>query len=155
MKELLKMNYVSYIRTFIGKKPVIFPGAMVIVENEKNEILLQLRADTNDWGIVGGIMEIGNTFEETAKKELKEETGLTAESMDIIDTFSGIDTHFIYPNGDETYGAIAVFKTTKVSGQLKWDNEAIEIKYHSKEEVAKLKLHPLSEKLLRRLGYLV
>ncbi len=69
------MNYIQSLRKVIGTKPIIAPGSAVIVLNEQNEILLQLRSDTNDWGIPGGGMEIGDSLEETARKELFEEIG--------------------------------------------------------------------------------
>ncbi len=72
------MNYIQSLRKYIGTEPIIAPGSAVIVLNDKGEILLQLRSDTLDWGIPGGGMELGDSFEETARKELFEETGLTA-----------------------------------------------------------------------------
>ncbi|PMU46109.1 ADP-ribose pyrophosphatase, partial [Pseudomonas sp. GP01-A3] len=69
------MNYIKDLRKFIGTKPIIAPGSAIVVLNNENELLLQLRSDTNDWGVPGGGMEIGDSFEETAIKELFEETG--------------------------------------------------------------------------------
>ena len=69
------MNYIKSLRQHIGTKPIIAPGSAIIVFNENQELLLQLRSDTNDWGLPGGGMEIGDSFEETAYKELYEETG--------------------------------------------------------------------------------
>ena len=75
------MNYIKYLRGFIGTKPIIAPGSAIIIMNMENELLLQLRSDTKDWGIPGGGMEMGDTFEETAKRELFEETGLVANQF--------------------------------------------------------------------------
>lgn len=47
-----------------------------------------------------GGMEIGETVEETAKRELFEETGLTANSLELLGVFSGEELHYTYPNGD-------------------------------------------------------
>lgn len=74
------MNYIKSLRQYVGTSPIIAPGSAIIVLNEKNEILLQLRSDTDDWGLPGGGMEIGDSFEETAQKELYEETGLIAQN---------------------------------------------------------------------------
>ena len=50
--------------------------------------LLNLRSDTNTWGIPGGSMELYETIEETAIRELKEETGI--ENVNVLkdDIFS-------------------------------------------------------------------
>lgn len=53
------MSYIQNLRKFIGHAPIINVGATVIVLNEKNEILLNLRTDTGAWGIIGGGMELG------------------------------------------------------------------------------------------------
>lgn len=51
------MNYMGYImnlRKYVGHEPLIGLGATTLVFNEKNELLLNLRTDTNTWGIPGG-----------------------------------------------------------------------------------------------------
>ena len=62
------MNYIKSLRQYVGTSPIIAPGSAIIVLNGKNEILLQLRSDTDDWGLPCGGMEIGDSFEETAVK---------------------------------------------------------------------------------------
>ena len=47
-----------------------------VVVIKDNKILLNLRSDTNTWGIPGGEIELGESLEETATRELKEETNL-------------------------------------------------------------------------------
>ena len=51
--------------------------------------MLQYRSDTYDWGVPGGAMELGETTEETARRELFEETGLNAKIMQFIGVLSG------------------------------------------------------------------
>ena len=120
------MNYISDLRKYIGHEPLINIGATVIVINDKNEILLNLRSDTNTWGIIGGGMELGESLEETAARELKEEANLTAERFELIDLLSGKDLYFKYPNGDETYTVIALYKAMNISGKLKINDEESE-----------------------------
>lgn len=56
------MGYIKSLRSIIGTRPIIAPGSAIIVMNEENELLLQLRSDTKDWGIPGGGMGVGGQF---------------------------------------------------------------------------------------------
>ena len=124
------MSYISNLRKYIGHEPLINIGATVIVINDKNEILLNLRSDTNTWGIIGGGMELGESLEETAARELMEESNLTAEHFELIDLLSGKNLYFKYPNGDETYTVIALYRAIGVSGKLKInDDESCKLQY--------------------------
>ncbi len=110
------MSYISGLREYIGHSPVINTGATVIVMNDRNEILLNLRTDTGTWGIIGGGMESGESLEETAARELWEEARLKAERFELLDVVSGREMYFRYPNGDETYTAAVVYKAVGVTG---------------------------------------
>jgi 8-oxo-dGTP pyrophosphatase MutT (NUDIX family) len=50
--------------------------------------LLQHRKDGN-WGLPGGLMERGESLEETAIREVYEETGLTLKCLTLLELFSG------------------------------------------------------------------
>ena len=106
------------LRKFVGHDALIGIGATTLVFNEKNEILLNLRADTNTWGIPGGSMELYETIEETAVRELKEETGIRAEELELVTVLSGKDFYFEYPNGDKMCTVIVLFKVCNYSGTL-------------------------------------
>lgn len=123
-------NYVKELRETIGNKPIILVGSTIAVFNEKQEILLQHRSDTNDWGLPGGVMELGESFEETAKRELFEETGLTAKVFEFIDVLSGKKLYYRYPHGDEVYNVIALYKVKEVTGKLIMeDGESLDLRY--------------------------
>lgn len=65
------MDYIKYMRKLIGKKPLLICGAGVIVLDDKNRVLMQLRVDNNSWGFPGGILELGEKVEDAAARELK------------------------------------------------------------------------------------
>lgn len=113
-------------------------GATIVVLKE-NKILLNLRSDTNTWGIPGGATELGETLEETAIRELNEETNLTANSFTLLNIFSGKDFYFKYPNGDELYSVVTLYLANGVTGDLKIsDGESLELKYFGKDELPDL-----------------
>lgn len=60
-------------------------------------------------------MELGESLEEAAARELWEEAGLKAERFELLDVLSGKELFFRYPNGDETYTVIVLYKAVGVS----------------------------------------
>ena len=99
------MSYISELRKYVGHQPIINIGATIIVMNDKNEILLNLRRD-------------------------KEGAGLQAERFELLDILSGKELFFRYPNGDEIYTVIALYKAVGVSGELRInDDESRCLKY--------------------------
>ncbi|WP_175640061.1 NUDIX hydrolase [Metabacillus schmidteae] len=123
-------EYIKEMRELIGSRPFIMVGSTVIVINDKKEILLQHRSDTDEWGLPGGAMEIGESLEQTAERELFEETGLKAENFKFLDVLSGKDFYFQYPNGDEVYNVICVYLAEGTSGVLSInDDESLNLKY--------------------------
>lgn len=89
-----------------------------------------MRPDTNTWGIIGGGMVLGESLEETAARELLEESNLTEEYFELIDLLSGEDLYFKFPNGDETYTVIALYRAVGVLGKLEInDDESCKLQF--------------------------
>ncbi|WP_445662621.1 NUDIX hydrolase [Cytobacillus sp. FSL H8-0458] len=128
-RGLRKVEYYKYLRQYVGHRPIILPGSVVIILNERNEVLLQKRHD-GSWGLPGGLMDLGESFEETAKREVFEETGLAVENLKLLNVFSGSEYYLKVQNGDELYSVTALYFTKEVSGELKADNsESVDLRY--------------------------
>lgn len=124
------MGYIMDLRKHIGHDPLIGVGATTLVFNDKKELLLNLRTDTNSWGIPGGSMELYETIEETAIRELKEETGICADELELVTVLSGKDFYFEYPNGDKMCTVIVLFKVLGYDGTIKVsDNESKALRF--------------------------
>ena len=110
---------------------LVFAGGCIF--NEKGEVLLQRRGDSNKWGFPGGAIELGETPQIAAMREVKEETGLDVEVGDIIGIYT--DSDIEYPNGDKAHSICICFKLVAVGGELFCDNqETLELKYFSKDD---------------------
>ena len=129
-------NYIMDLRAVVGHRPLLQVGASVIVVDSDNRILLQLRSDNHCWGYAGGSVELDEVVEEAAKRELFEETGLIAESLELFGVFSGKDTHYTYPNGDEVSNVDIVYVCKQYSGELKCqDGEVEKLKFFRIDEI--------------------
>lgn len=118
------MNYVEELRKLVGHRPLILVGAVVIVLDSIGRILLQKRTSSpiELWGLPGGLMELGEAAEDTARREVFEETGLTIGTLTLLDIFSGRDNYVKLPNGDEFYSVTAAYYTRDYHGEITIDN---------------------------------
>lgn len=76
--------YCNICQKFYYHNPI--PVTACIVVNEKNEILLTRRAvepAKGEWCLPGGFMELAETPEKSALRELEEETGIIAKEEDL------------------------------------------------------------------------
>ena len=148
------MGYISELRELVGTRPLIMAGACVLVFNEQRELLLQRRTDTNDWGTIGGALELGESLEEAAARELFEETGLRTASFTFITVLSGEDMYFKYPHGDEIYNVMAVYEAQEVEGEPAVnDDESHELKFFSLQSPIP-NLNLFTSYYLRKMGYI-
>lgn len=114
------MGYLTDLRKRIGNVPVVVAGVSVIMINEKKEILLIHRKDNDLWGLPAGSIELNESPENAAKREVFEETGLMIKTDDLqlLNVFGGSDFFYTYPNGDQCSNVAISFCVTKVTGKL-------------------------------------
>lgn len=126
----------------INHIPFIQTGAAIIIRNEKNQILLQLRTDRDKWGLPGGCQDLGENLRQTAVREAYEETGIKLNPSEIIliDTLSGKSRKNSYPNGDIVYNNTSLY-LAKVSlndtSNLKGDSETKKLQFFNLGEIPK------------------
>lgn len=110
-------------------------GASIILYKDK-KILLQQRKDNLCWGYHGGAVEPGERVEDAAKRELFEETGLTANSIKLYGVFSGPGHHHIYPDGNEADVIDIVYTCNDFSGkELAQESEVNDLQWFDFEKI--------------------
>lgn len=136
-----RIGYPVFTRLCMGKLKHKFvllqDGAAVIIRNQEGKILMQRRADKNNWGIPGGCQELGERLQETAIREVKEETNLDIEEKNLLllDIVSGASRRNSYPNGDVVINNTALFLVDSYRGELKWDSESKEMRFFALDEL--------------------
>ena len=105
--------------------PLVFPHSVVILFNEKGQILLEERSDDGYFDFPGGGIDLKESAEEAASRELLEETGLVAKRLELFKVYSGEITHYVYFNGDEIYGVDLVYICKEYEGELKPQKEEV------------------------------
>lgn len=141
-------DYIKQLRHYVGSRPLIIVGAGVLLLDSQDRILLILRTDNNFWGIPGGSLEPGEYLAETARREIKEETGIIAEKLEMFKVFSGPDFYYKYPNGDQVYNIVAIFTCCDFKGIPKADGkEASKTKWFAKNELPR-EINPVDRIIL-------
>lgn len=140
------MGYIINLRKELknSNRPLIMTSAGVLIFDEDNKLILQRRSDNKMWGIPGGSMEPGETFEEVAIREAHEEINLKVKNLKLFDVFSGEQCHYTYPNGDEIYNASVIYICNEYEGEVKGDSvETIDVQSFSKNELPPMdKINP-------------
>ena len=127
-------DYYKELRKRTGHMSLVLPHSVVLLFNDKNEILLEERSDDGYFDFPGGGIDLKESGEEAAKRELFEETGLIADELEFFKVYSGEITHYVYFNGDEIYGVDLIYICRKYHGEIK----------PQEEEVKKLKFYNLN-----------
>lgn len=129
------MDYVHGLRPLIGHRKIILNAATTIIERD-GKILLQRRTDNGKWGLIGGLLEMNETYEEAALREVREETGLEVR----LDSFLGIfhNHNMVWRNGDAAHVVSAFFTASIISGEPRVDEESFELRFFGMEELPEL-----------------
>lgn len=110
------------------------PVAAAVVLNEQREVLLVRRKrepHKGAWCLPMGFAELGETIGEAARRELREETGITARIVRLLDADSFESEHY----GDLL---IVTFEMQKVSGEERPGDDAEEVRYFPIEDHPRL-----------------
>lgn len=114
-----------------------FVSVAGLVRNDRGEILLLLSPDRG-WEYPGGMVEPGETLQEALKREIFEETGVTAE----ITAFAGVSKNL----GRDIVNVD--FLCRYVGGDLRTSEESLEVRWVTPEEAENLVTLPVTQKRL-------
>ena len=123
-------DYIKDIRADIGNRTLVLAGVNVFIFNTRRQLLMQHRADNGLWSCPGGIIDIDEVAEETARREVLEETGLQLGALHLVGVCSGPRMRYVYPNGDDTCNvSISYCAWVSPDAELKPDAESLELRW--------------------------
>ena len=129
------MDYIRSLRGAIGSRKILLNCAGAVIERN-GEILLQRRADNGKWGLVGGLLELDETYTQAALREIREETGLEVRFTGFLGIFHNYD--MVWGNGDQAHTIGAYFAAEIVRGEPRVDEESLELRFFAPDALPEL-----------------
>ena len=129
------MDYIHELRKEIGHRKIILncAGALIVRDGK---ILFQRRTDNGKWGLIGGLLEMNETCEQAALREIREETGLEVKLTGFLGIYH--NHNMVWSNGDAAHVVCAMFIAEIVSGEPRIDEESYELRFFGKDELPEL-----------------
>ena len=133
-----------YQKFFNGKEKIRL-GVAVALINKKNQILLEKRSDCGWWGVTGGKLDLGETIQDCAVREIKEECNVLVESkfLKLIGVYSDPEEGRIlqYPdNRVHLIDIVYIFKRDYF--ELKKSHESLELRFFNFDNLPDLIVPP-------------
>ena len=118
---------------------------------KQNQVLLIKRGHEpykGLWSLPGGLIELGESLVEAANRELHEETNITAQITEQLETFDSIQRdktgklkfHFV----------LVVFKAKYIAGDEFAKDDATEVKWYTTDELTNLRLTPNTKQRIEK-----
>jgi 8-oxo-dGTP diphosphatase len=126
-------------------------GVGAVVWNDEGEVLLIRRSKPprlGEWSLPGGKVEFGETLRAALLREVREETGLDVQVVDLLDTAEIIfdaeagaaDAHFV----------LVDFTVRAISGNLAAGSDAADARWFSLDAIADLYLWSETRRVIER-----
>lgn len=127
--------------------PCVAVGA-VVFKDETVLLVRRAKAPAMDlWTIPGGSVEISETLQRAAEREIFEETGVIIKALEPIFTFDYIERD---DNGCTRFHYVIVdLAATYVRGEPKAGDDAAEARWISSEEISTLRVNSKTRQLLK------
>lgn len=118
---------------FVYENPI--PAATALITDGSGHLLLVLRnrpPGINRWALPGGFVETGESPSEAARRELKEETGLSAYDPSLID--------IIYQNSDFYKTALLIigYHFMRFEGEITAGDDADDVQFFKTNDLPPL-----------------
>lgn len=123
------------------------PNSMVVatsavVADDGGRILVQRRADSGNWALPGGGMEIDESLADSVIREVKEETGFDVVVTGLVGTYTDPRHIIAYSDGEVRRQFNICYTARIIGGELSISDESTEIQFVEPDKLDKLPIHP-------------
>jgi len=104
----------------------------IVIEIGNQILLIERRNEPYGWALPGGYVEYGETTEDAAMREAKEETGLTVSNLELLGVYSN-------PERDpRSHNVSVVFVAKSIEGEPKAGDDAKNLRLFDWDELPPL-----------------
>ena len=126
--------------------PQVAVGAFVVKDNMVLLVKRNRPPSEGLWAIPGGGVELGETLQEAAEREISEETGIVIQAKKPIYTFDVIERD---ENGDIRFHYVIVdLAADYISGELSAGDDAVAVSWVSLEDLNERNVSDATRKFL-------
>ena len=114
------------------ERPIVGVGGVVV--HRKRVLLIRRGSEPlkGEWSIPGGLVELGEELADGVRRELKEETGLDVEPLEVLTVFDRITRE-----GDRVryHYVIVDYVCRRRGGRLKPDSDVVDARWVRREDL--------------------
>lgn len=139
------MNKATLIRRQYPRQPIVGVGGVVI---SGDRVLLIRRGKEplkGEWSIPGGMVELGETLTAGVRREIKEETGLEVEPLEVIAMFDRIQR-----NGSRVqyHYVIIDYVCRRKGGRLSPATDVVDARWVKRSDLSHYQLSPKAAEVI-------
>lgn len=140
---------VYYLRRSATMEESVSSGAIVYRETNDERQYLVLKSRANDWEFPKGGIEGSEELQQTAIREVKEETGIN--ELRLIDGFrEDYDYIFRAPNGDTIHKEVHLFIAEALDDNVRLSKEHSDLQWRNYEEALNTLTHDGPKEALKK-----
>ncbi|MGW1741337.1 NUDIX hydrolase [Nocardia sp. NPDC001965] len=113
-----------------------------LVQDREGRILLIRRSDNGKYSVPGGGLEAGETVAQAVVREVREETGIEVDVIELVGVFSNPEHVIAYDDGEVRQEFSICFRAQPIGGDLRTSEESTEVEWVRPTELSERDIHP-------------
>lgn len=146
-----KGSFIWKLRQKVGSMRLITATVDVLPIDSEGRVKLAYADHVGGWSIVGGHVELGDSWRSAALNELREEVGIAASKDNLVPwaTISGSKRIFSYADGEtQPMTMIFLVKNWQEESQFEDDEEISQVGWFTVKEALGMEITPWLRKIL-------
>ena len=119
----------------------LIPGGSAVVVDDHGHVLLQRRADSGNWALPGGTMDIGETLSQCVIREVKEETGLDIDITGLLGIYTDPQHVIAYADGEVRQEFNVTYLGRVVGGTIAVSDESTDVRFIHPADLDDIPIH--------------